>query len=113
VEAFSLVVLSELGDKVQSCHGAPLPRWCRGAFTCASAFLAVRSVTRAPWQTFFVAGLFAMKTNRAIAFTGAILALAVMTSVAVFLGQVQLSSCSAFPRSRPSPCSARARTGQR
>ena len=53
LEAFSLVVLSEIGDK-----------------------------------TFFVAGLFAMKTTRLIAFTGAMAALAVMTTVAVATGQL-------------------------
>jgi len=53
LEAFSLIFLSEIGDK-----------------------------------TFFVAGLFAMKTNAAIAFIGSLGALAVMTVIAVGIGQV-------------------------
>jgi len=53
VEAISLILLSELGDK-----------------------------------TFFVAGLFAMKTNQVISFIGSIGALAVMTVIAVGIGQV-------------------------
>ena len=39
-------------------------------------------------KTFFVATLFAMRTSRLIAFTGAISALATMTVIAVSLGQL-------------------------
>lgn len=53
LEAFSLILLSELGDK-----------------------------------TFFVAGLFAMKSNAFISFVGSLGALAVMTVFAVGIGQV-------------------------
>jgi len=53
VEAFSLILVSEIGDK-----------------------------------TFFVAGLFAMKTSRLISFIGSMGALAVMTVIAVGIGQV-------------------------
>lgn len=53
VEAFSLILVSEIGDK-----------------------------------TFFVAGLFAMKTSRAISFVGSMGALAVMTFIAVAIGQI-------------------------
>mmetsp|Transcript_48698 Transcript_48698/g.121612 ORF Transcript_48698/g.121612 Transcript_48698/m.121612 type:complete len:363 (+) Transcript_48698:72-1160(+) len=53
VEAFSLILVSEIGDK-----------------------------------TFFVAGLFAMKTSRIISFIGSMGALAVMTVIAVGIGQV-------------------------
>ena len=53
LEAFSLILLSELGDK-----------------------------------TFFVAGLFAMKSNAFISFVGSLGALAVMTVIAVGIGQI-------------------------
>ena len=53
LEAFSLIFLSEIGDK-----------------------------------TFFVAGLFAMKSNGFISFVGSLGALAVMTVIAVALGQI-------------------------
>jgi len=53
IEAFSLIFLSEIGDK-----------------------------------TFFVAGLFAMKTNALISFIGSLGALAVMTVIAVGIGQI-------------------------
>jgi hypothetical protein len=53
LEAFSLIILSELGDK-----------------------------------TFFVAGLYAMKTNKLISFAGSLGALGVMTFIAVAIGQV-------------------------
>jgi len=53
VEAISLILFSELGDK-----------------------------------TFFVAGLFAMKTNSAISFVGSLGALASMTIIATMIGQI-------------------------
>jgi len=53
IEAFSLIFVSEIGDK-----------------------------------TFFVAGLFAMKTSRVISFIGSMGALAVMTLIAVGIGQI-------------------------
>ena len=39
-------------------------------------------------KTFFVAGLFAMKTNALISFIGSLGALAVMTVIAVGIGQI-------------------------
>ncbi len=91
LQAFSLVFVSEIGDKTFFIAGALVAGLCGGraaghrpaAESCVLTQLTRRTHAHTP------TGLLAMKTSRLISFTGSMAALTVMTILSVLIGQVR------------------------